>query len=102
LIRHTLKGLHAIYREGYQYQKAGVALGRITPLPVVQPDLFGEVSLVEHYREMRLMAVVDAINRIFGRETLVFAVQGWTRSWRMRQERLSQRFTTRWEELLTI
>jgi DNA polymerase V len=51
---------------------------------------------------MRLMAVVDAINRIFGRETLVFAVQGWTRSWRMRQERLSQRWLSRWEEILTI
>jgi len=91
-----------MYRVGYRYKKAGVVLSRITPLPVVQPDLFGEVSLVDHYREMRLMAVVDAINRIFGRETLVFAVQGWTHSWRMRQQRLSQRWLSRWEEILTI
>ncbi len=102
LIRQALAGLHAMYREGYRYKKVGIVLSRITPLPVVQPDLFGEVSLVEHYREMQLMAVVDAINRIFGRETLVFAVQGWTRSWRMRQDRLSQHWLSRWEEMLTI
>jgi DNA polymerase V len=102
LLKRARVALQAMYRVGYRYKKAGVVLSRITPLPVVQPDLFGEVSLVDHYREMRLMAVVDAINRIFGRETLVFAVQGWTRSWRMRQERLSRRWLSRWEEILTI
>ncbi len=94
--------MQAMYWDGYRYKKAGVVLSRITPLPVVQPDLFGEVSLVDHSREMRLMAVVDAINRIFGRETLVFAVQEWTGRWCMRQERLSQRESQRWEEILTI
>ena len=102
LIRHALKGLHAIYREGYQFKKAGVALSRITPLPILQPDLFGEVTLHEHKREMRLMAIVDAVNRIFGRDTLVFAIQGFTRTWRMRQSLLSNRFTSRWNEILTI
>ena len=102
LIRHALKGLHAIYREGYQFKKAGVALSRITPLPILQPDLFGEVTLHEHEREMRLMAIVDAVNHIFGRDTLVFAIQGFARTWRMRQSLLSNRFTSRWDEILTI
>ncbi|SRR6266567_80751 len=102
LIRQALVGLHAIYRKDYSYKKVGIALSRITPLPVIQFDLFQEVTLWSHYKEMRLMAIVDAINRIWGRDTLFFATQGTTRSWKMRQERLSQRFTTRWEELLTI
>jgi DNA polymerase V len=63
LIRQALIGLHAMYREGYRYKKVGIALSRITPLPVVQPDLFGEVSLVEHYREMQLMAVYVRYNQ---------------------------------------
>ncbi len=57
LLKRARVALQAMYRVGYRYKKAGVVLSRITPLPVVQPDLFGEVSLVDHYREMRLMAV---------------------------------------------
>jgi DNA polymerase V len=102
LFKYALKGLHAIYEKEYSYKKAGVELSRITPLPVVQPDLFGEVSLTEHYCQSHLMAVVDAINRIFGRDTLFFAAQGMARDWRMRQTMLSQHFTTRWDELLLV
>jgi DNA polymerase V len=102
LIRQALAGLHAIYRPEHRYKKAGVALSKITPLPVVQPDLFGEVSLIEHYRQARLCAVVDALNRIFGRDTLIFACQGFEHSWRMRQSFLSGRFLSRWDEILTI
>lgn len=102
LLRHALIGLHAIYREGYSYYKAGVSLTRISPLQVVQPDLFGDFTLPEVYRQARLMAVVDALNRIYGRDTLIFAIQGFTRSWRMRQLQLSGRFTTQWNEVVSV
>ena len=48
------------------------------------------------------MAVVDAINAIYGRDSLYFAVQGSSRPWKMRQSQLSGRFTTQWGEILTI
>jgi DNA polymerase V len=102
LFKYALKALHTIYQSGYNYKKAGVELSRITPLPVVQPDLFGEVSLPEHYCQSRLMAIVDALNHIFGRDTLFFGAQGITRDWRMRQTMLSRRFTTRWDELALV
>ena len=102
LFKYALKGLDAIYEKAYSYKKAGVELSRITPLPVVQPDLFGEVSLLEHYCQSRLMAIVDALNHIFGRDTLFFAAQGITRDWRMRQSLLSPRFTTHWDEIALV
>lgn len=102
LIKQALAGLHAIYRSGYRYKKAGVSLSKITPLPVIQPDLFGEVSLSEHYRQDRLMAIVDALNHIFGRDTLFFAAQGVARNWKMRQAMLSSRYTTNWDELVAV
>lgn len=102
LFKYALKGLRAIYRDGYLYKKAGIELSRITPLPVVQPDLFGEVLLTEYYRQARLMGIVDAINRIYGRNTLVFAVQGMTHGWKMRQSKLSGRYTTHWDELMPV
>jgi len=102
LFKHALKALHAIYKKGYSYKKAGVELSKITPMPVVQPDLFGEVSLTEHDRQARYMFIVDALNRIYGRDTLFFAVQGVARNWKMRQAMLSSRYTTRWGELVLV
>ncbi len=102
LFTSALKGLHAIYEEEHRYKKAGVELSHITPLPVVQPDLFGERDLGEHNRQSRLMAIVDAINRVFDRNTLFFASQGIAQDWQMRQTMLSQRFTTRWDEVLQV
>jgi DNA polymerase V len=102
LIVHALVGLRAIYREGYRYRKAGVYLAKIVPEEHVQPDLFGEFSLHEHYQQSRFMSIVDALNRVYGRDTLFFAVQGISRSWKMRQSHLSSRYTTQWSEILTI
>ena len=102
LVRSALYGLKQIYQDGYSYYKAGVSLTKITPQSALQPDLFGAFTLMQHYKKARLMLVVDAINRIYGRDMLFFAIQGITRNWRMRQFKLSQRFTTQWSELLTI
>lgn len=102
LIVSALRGLKAIFQDGFKYKKAGVMLSKITPHAHVQPDLFGDVSLFDYYRKAKLMAVVDAINAIYGRDSLFFAVQGSTRPWKMRQSQLSGRFTTQWSEILTI
>src|SRR2546429_1908509 len=102
LLKYALEGLKTIYQEGYSYYKAGVYLSRITPQSFLQPDLFGNFSLVEHYRQARFMAIVDALNTIYGHDTLLFAIQGITRSWKMRQLKLSNRFTSQWSEILTI
>ncbi|HEY6410511.1 MAG TPA: DUF4113 domain-containing protein [Ktedonobacteraceae bacterium] len=56
----------------------------------------------EYYKQARLMAIVDAINTIYGRDTLIFAIQGITHSWKMRQLKLSSHFTTRWSEILMV
>ena len=102
LITSALKGLEAIFQDGFTYKKAGVMLSKIIPLAHVQPDLFGDVSLFDYYRKRKLMTVVDAINAIYGRDSLYFAVQGSTRSWKMRQSKLSGRFTTQWREIHTM
>ena len=102
LIGSALKSLKALFQEGFNYKKAGVMLSKITPLAHVQPDLFGDVSLFDYYRKAKLMAVVDTINAIYGRDSLFFAVQGSTRPWKMRQSQLSGRFTTQWSEILTL
>jgi len=102
LMRYAIAGLDAMYRPGYRYKKAGVYLSKITAGEAVQPDLFGVFSPDTHHRQGRFMFIVDAINRIYGANTLFFAAQGLARPWAMHQRRLSQHFTTRWNEILTI
>ena len=102
LIRYALKGLSLIYKEGYRYRKAGVYFSKIKPQAVVQPDLFGDFSSEKHQRQARFMSLVDAINRIYGRDTLFFAVQGITRPWKMQQHKLSQHFTTQWSQIYAV
>src|SRR5260221_7604564 len=102
IVKHALEGLRAMYKDGYRYKKAGIYLRKLSPQSSIQPDLFGEFSLTEHYKQPRLMAIVDAINKIHGRDTRIFAIQGRARSWKMHQFKLSSHFTTSWSELLTI
>ena len=76
LIKHALSGLKLIYIAGYKYKKAGVYITKIIPEEFIQPDLFGEFSISEHDKQSRLMHIIDALNRIYGRDTIFFAVQG--------------------------
>ena len=53
----------------------------------------------------RLMLAMDTLNKRFGRGTLSLATAGVTstpKQWAMKQERRTPRYTTRWDELLTI
>jgi DNA polymerase V len=48
------------------------------------------------------MKTLDKVNSAFGANTVRFARQGYSKKWKLRQMRLSQCYTTRIEEILTI
>jgi DNA polymerase V len=102
LISHAIALLRSMYREGYKYKKAGVFLTRITPQAHLQCDLFGDVTVEQQQKKVRLMQAVDAINHLWGQDTIFFGAQIRTRAWQMRQQRRSPRYTTRWQELLEV
>lgn len=99
IVRAALEGLRRIYRDGYAYKKTGIILSELVPEESVQSDLFVQPDFS---RQQRLMDTVDRINRDYGRDFIRLLSQGFDRRWRLRQEKLSSRYTTRWEELLTI
>ena len=45
------------------------------------------------------MQVMDRINARWGRGTLRSAAEGVARSWRMKRERVSPGYTSRWDQL---
>ena len=48
------------------------------------------------------MGAVDKLNDGYGRMKIRFALNGFERKWRLRQEKLSPCYTTRLEDLLRI
>jgi DNA polymerase V len=91
-------GLQKIFKEGFSYKKAGVILLDIISADAVQGNLF-ENSNPKH---LLAMQVLDGINKNIGLHKLRLASQDQGRVWKMRQERLSQRYTTRWDEMIDI
>lgn len=91
-------GLSKIFKEGYQYKKAGVIVMDITPENIRQVNIF-ENSNEKHKPLMELM---DKINNGIGRTKIKLASQDLERTWKMKQEKLSPRYTTRIKEVISI
>ena len=87
-------GLKKIYRPGYAYQKAGIALMNLRDAGTVQMNLFSKAK-----DNTRLMQVMDRINEDWGRGSLHSAAEGVQKEWKMKRELKSPGFTTRWDQL---
>ena len=87
-------GLKKIFKPGYAYQKAGVALMNLTDAGTVQMNLFAKAK-----DNSRLMRVMDQINDNWGKGTLHLASEGLNKEWKMKREKKSPAYTTRWTEL---
>lgn len=94
LTRAALWGLKRIYRTGYAYQKAGVALLNLTDAKNRQMSLFSTAK-----DNTKLMQVMDRINAIWGRGTLRSAAEGIEKGWKMKRERMSPCYTTCWGQV---
>jgi DNA polymerase V len=91
--------LSKIYKQGYRYKKTGIMLTGLIPASLEQKQLFVDFT---HCPGDHLMDVVDRINKNHGPDTLFFGAQGVTREWKMRCGSRSPRYTTQWNELLTV
>jgi len=101
LIRSAKEALTSIFEEGRRYKKAGVVLDGITSNCCVQQDLFSPPRK-SCEREKSVMQVMDGLNRKYGEKVVFTAAEGIKKTWRMKQELRSQRFTTRWDETLKV
>ena len=99
IVNAAVLGLQAIYLGGFKYAKAGVMLMDLQPDGVVQGELDLEDgdSLVDIADKASLMTALDEINSRYGRGTMTMAsagVDAKQKTWRMRQERMTPRYTT--------
>jgi DNA polymerase V len=99
LIKYSVSALQAIYKKGYRYKKAGVMVFHIVPDNQVQGSLFDRVDRDRHGE---IMKTLDRINLKYGRDTLKLAAQGSGQKWKLRQEKLSPCYTTRWKDIIKV
>lgn len=99
LVAAAMKGLSAIWRNRFSYKKGGVMLLDLIPAAQVQGSLF---ETPDDPASKARMAALDAINRKFGKGTLVYGTAGTKREWDMRRGYMSKSFTTSWDELLEV
>lgn len=97
----AIQGLRRIFKDGYKYQKAGVMLLDLVPKQMEQLALFDDSQAIPEDND-RLMAVIDDINRAYGRDSVRLGGAALSNAWRMRQAMLSPAYTTRWEDLPVV
>lgn len=95
IIKYALQGLRTIYKPNYQYKKAGVMVMDICSQNEIQTNLFDTVN---REKDKRIMQVLDLMNNKYGRNTLKIATMGDGKAWKIKQERLSPCYTTRYSD----
>jgi len=96
--KQAVSVLERLYHEGYRYKKVSVYLSGITPEQNSQLSFFN----CENPKETVLMKVIDGINLRHGKNSVVFGGMDIKSLVTLRQENLSKKYTTSWNELISI
>jgi DNA polymerase V len=94
----AVKMLKTIFEEGEIYKKAGVLVTKIIPENQKQFHLFEE----ENPKHLKLMKVIDDYHRKTGERKIRLGNQDLQRTWKMKQEHLSNKYTTDFTKILEI
>jgi DNA polymerase V len=96
IIHYSKKCFHQIYKPGYQYNKLGIILLDLQSANIVQQHLFIKPNYTQ---SDKLMATLDLINNLMGKNTIFIAAQGTERAWTTQSQKCSPAFTTNINEL---
>lgn len=111
LIRGACRCIEGLYRKGCAFKKCGIIFNGLVPEDQIQEGLFDNVDPVrsktstangvDRLKSQRLLRAIDTINSRLN-SPLQWAAEGLAQSWKVRFERRSNRYTTRWDELLEV
>ena len=98
IVKYAIKGLDLIFKKGYKFEKAGVVVNDLTPEMPTQLNLFETPNKAHN----KLMTVMDNINTTYGRHLVKLGSMDKKITWKMKQENLSQRYSTCMSEIIEI
>jgi DNA polymerase V len=94
----AVKLLKEIFEEGEIYKKAGVIVTQIIPENQKQFHLFEE----ENPKHQKLMKVIDDFHKKTGERKIRLGNQDLQRTWKMKQNHLSPKYTTDIKAIFTV
>jgi DNA polymerase V len=95
----AIKTFEKIYKEHYEYRRAGIILSGLVPAEHLTKRMFDDENFVKKHN---LMKAIDEINQKFGKDSVRFASVKTEGNWKMKQTRKSPSYTTNWQELLVV
>lgn len=104
--------LNDIFKEGYQYKKAGVIVMGIAPTSPIQLNLF-DINAERFEKLKSLDKVIDRINKVNGSETVILAAQQYRQQKNeqgkadvfanaIKHDFRSKNPTTRWSDIIRL
>ncbi len=96
--REAVKIAKQIFKTGVKYKRAGVIVMGLVPTSNHQLQLFNK----ENPKHKPLMQAIDSLNEKYAGNKVKLANQDLKRTWKMRQERLSPRYTTNIEDIIVV
>ena len=96
--KYAVKAVSKIFRNDIKYKRAGVIVTGLVPTDNHQLDFFA----AQNPKHTSLMKAIDNLNSKLGVYKIKLGNQDLKRTWKMRQEHLSPRYTTDINELLIV
>ena len=94
----AVKMLKELFEEGEIYKKAGIIVTKIIPQDQKQFHLFEE----ENPKHQKLMKVIDDFHKKTGERKIRLGNQDLQRTWKMKQNHLSPKYTTDIREIFEV
>ena len=94
----AIAAVKTIFKKDVNYKKAGVIISGLVPNDNFQLNLFSH----ENPKHKPLMSAIDNLNKKFKGDKIKLGNQDLNRTWKMKQNRLSKKFTTNINEVLIV
>jgi len=94
----AVQAVESIFREGVEYKRAGVLVTGLVPTANHQLNFFE----CENPKHKSLMNAIDSLNGRYKTDVIKLGRQDLQRTWKMRQERLSPKFTTNFKDIIVV
>ena len=98
ICNYAIKGIKQLFKKGFNYKKAGVIVMGIKSEKQHQFSIFED----ENPKHKTLMQIMDTLNLKYNGPKIKIANQDLDKTWKMKQEHLSPRYTTAINEIIEI